>query len=370
MGRFSNPPTDTVMTTENDPRWRLLVDRSAGGRTDFVYAVMSTGVYCSPGSPTRLPRPENVVFFDTPAHAEAAGYRRSGREDAHQRNVEARHALVVAKACKLIEHADSVPSLNELATSVGVSAWHFHRLFKKITGLTPKAYGAACLRSRVRESLDGSETITKALYEAGYHSNSRFYETSYRMLGMKPAEYRAGGNRVDINFALGETSLGAILVAQSARGICAISLGNDPKELIENFQDQFPNAHLIGANPDFEALIAQVVGFVESPGTCFDLPLDIQGTVFQEKVWQALLSVPAGSTVTYTELAERIGMPRAVRAVANACGANKLAVAIPCHRVVRSDGSLSGYRWGVERKRALLKGESVKCLKDDQEPAH
>lgn len=352
MARSERLPTLCALKTQDDPRWSLLISRSTDA--DFFYGVITTGVYCPSGSQARLPRPENVVFFDTAAQAEAAGFRPSKRADAL---VAAKHAEVVADACRLIDSSDVALNLGELAEVAGMSTFHFHRIFKKLTGLTPKAYSAASLRSRVREQLANKGTITQALYDAGYNSNSRFYEASGKMLGMKPTDYRAGGANLDIRFALGESSLGAILVAQSARGICAIALGDDPTALVESFQDQFPNANLIGGDGEFEALVAQVVGFVESPALGLALPLDIRGTAFQERVWQALLEIPVGATATYTDIAERIGKPSAVRAVANACGANKLAVAIPCHRVVRSDGSLSGYRWGIERKRVLLDSE-------------
>lgn len=349
--------TQPVLKAEDDPRWNILVNRQADANLDFVYAVLTTGVYCRPFSPTKLPRPENVVFFDTAAEAERAGFRPSKRDSSNQAVVALKHAAAVAEACRLIDTSDTVLNLGDLAEQVGMSSFHFHRVFKKLTGLTPKAYSVASLRSRVRDQLSLSGTITDALYEAGYNSNSRFYEASQNILGMKPSEYRAGGANVDIKFALGESALGSILVARSARGICAILLGDDPNTLVESFQDQFPNANLIGGDAEFEAMVATVVGFVESPGTGLALPLDIRGTVFQERVWQALRDIPAGTTETYTQVAARIGMPTATRAVANACGANKLAVAIPCHRVVRSDGSLSGYRWGVERKRMLIELE-------------
>ncbi|KPY28387.1 Ada regulatory protein [Pseudomonas syringae pv. papulans] len=345
--------------TEDDPRWDILVNRRSHAGADFVYGVLTTGIYCNPCSPTRLPRPENVVFFDSARDAEAAGFRPSLRNAGDPNALQLRHAEVVAQACRLIDAAESMPNLTELAVQVGMSGFHFHRIFKRLTGLTPRAYSVASLRSRVKTQLSEDVSITRALYEAGYNSNSRFYEASQNMLGMKPSEYRAGGANVDIRFALGESSLGSILVATSSKGICAISLGDDPHALIEAFQDQFPNANLIGADAAFEQLVAEVVGFVESPATGLALPLDIRGTVFQERVWQALRDIPAGSTATYTQIAAQIGLPSAVRAVANACGANKLAVAIPCHRVVRSDGSLSGYRWGVERKRKLLELEAA-----------
>jgi AraC family transcriptional regulator of adaptative response/methylated-DNA-[protein]-cysteine methyltransferase len=212
----------------------------------------------------------------------------------------------------------------------------------------------------VRQALapGGSDTVTQAVYDAGYNSNSRFYEESDAVLGMTPGAYRAGGADAEIRFAVGQCSLGAILVAQSARGVCAIALGVDPVALARDLQKRFPNARMIGGDADFERLVAQVVGLVEAPGLGLELPLDVRGTAFQQRVWQALQEVPPGRTVSYTEIAQRIGAPASVRAVAQACGANALAVAIPCHRVVRRDGGLSGYRWGVERKRALLEREA------------
>lgn len=268
---------------------------------------------------------------------------------------------LVAQACRLIESSEYLPSLDELAAQAGLSPFHFHRIFKAETGLTPKAYANAHRASRLRDELSESSTITDALYEAGFNSNSRFYETSGAMLGMRPGDYRDGGRSAQIRFAVGQCSLGAILVAQSQRGICAILMGDDPDELVRNLQDQFKKAHLIGGDPDFEQLVAQVVGFIEAPALGLNLPLDVQGTAFQERVWQALREIPPGVTVSYTDIAERIGSPKAVRAVAQACGANHIAVAIPCHRVVRRDGALSGYRWGVERKRTLLQREAQDC---------
>ncbi|HEY0294111.1 MAG TPA: bifunctional DNA-binding transcriptional regulator/O6-methylguanine-DNA methyltransferase Ada [Bordetella sp.] len=268
------------------------------------------------------------------------------------------HAALVAAACRLIEAADAPPSLAELAARVGLSPHHFHRLFKAETGLTPKAYAAAHQARRLRAGLAGQGTITDAIFEAGYNANSRFYEQADQRLGMRPRDYRAGGANTDIHFAVGQCSLGAILVAGSPRGICAILLDDDPDALVRALQDQFPRARLIGADRDFEQWVAQVVGLVETPSVGLNLPLDVRGTAFQERVWRALRDIPPGTTATYADVARRIGMPSAVRAVAGACAANKLAVAIPCHRVVRSDGSLSGYHWGVARKRALLDREA------------
>ncbi|HHK2298229.1 TPA: bifunctional DNA-binding transcriptional regulator/O6-methylguanine-DNA methyltransferase Ada, partial [Pseudomonas aeruginosa] len=264
----------------------------------------------------------------------------------------------VAQACRMIETAETPPALEALAARLGMSPFHFHRLFKAETGLTPKAYASAYRARRLRERLgQASASVTEAIYDSGFNSNSRFYESSSQRLGMRPRDYRDGGAGAAIRFAIGQCSLGAILVAQSQRGICAILLGKEPEPLLRELQDQFPRAQLLGGDADFERLVAQVVGFVESPQLGLDLPLDVRGTAFQERVWQALREIPPGSTASYAQIAERIGAPRAVRAVAQACAANRIAVAIPCHRVVRRDGDISGYRWGVERKRELLRRE-------------
>jgi AraC family transcriptional regulator of adaptative response/methylated-DNA-[protein]-cysteine methyltransferase len=328
---------------EADPRWARVQARDAAADRLFVYAVKTTGVYCRPSSPTRLPRPENVEFFDTPVAAETAGYRPSRRAASDRTALAARHAMLVAGACRQIEAAEALPGLDMLAAEAGLSLYHFHRVFKAVTGLTPKAYADAHRARKVREGLGRGDSVTAAIYDA--------------VLGMTPTVYRAGGANTEIRFAVGECALGSILVAQSARGVCAILLGDDPDALARDLQDRFPRADFIGGDDAFEQLVAKVVGFVEAPALGLDLPLDVRGTAFQQRVWQALRDIPVGSTASYADIAARIGAPKAVRAVAQACGANALAVAIPCHRVVRSDGALSGYRWGVERKRALLERE-------------
>lgn len=346
------------MKTEEDPRWAAIVARDPKADGLFVYGVKTTGVYCRPSSASRLPRPENIQFFDTPAQAEAAGYRASKRASGDQTQLAAHHAQLVAEACRHIEQADTPPSLNALAQRAGLSPFHFHRVFKAVTGLTPKGYASAQRTRKVREGLKGQHSVTDALYDAGFNSNSRFYESADQLLGMKPSDYKAGGTNSEILFAVGQCSLGAILVAQSRRGVCAILLGDDPDTLVRDLQEQFPKADLVGADRRFEQTIAQVVGFIEAPTLGLDLPLDLRGTAFQQRVWQALRDIPLGTTASYAQIAERIGAPKSFRAVAQACGANSLAVAIPCHRVVRSNGELSGYRWGVERKRRLLARES------------
>lgn len=346
------------MINEQDPRWTAILARDPKADVLFVYGVKTTGVYCRPSSASRLPRPENVELFDTPQLAEAAGYRPSKRAAGDQTQLAAHHAQLVASACRQIELAETPPSLKDLAQQAGLSPFHFHRVFKSVTGLTPKGYASAHRSRKMRDGLKDQRSVTQALYDAGFNSNSRFYESANQLLGMTPSEYKAGGSHNQIHFAVGQCSLGAILVAQSHRGVCAILLGDDPDKLVRDLQDQFPKADLLGADHTFEQLIAQVVGFIETPALGLDLPLDLRGTAFQERVWQALRDIPVGSTASYAQIAQRIGAPTSFRAVAQACGANSLAVAIPCHRVVRSNGDVSGYRWGVERKRQLLERES------------
>jgi AraC family transcriptional regulator of adaptative response/methylated-DNA-[protein]-cysteine methyltransferase len=358
--KVTNMSTSTknalAMIADNDPRWASVVARDPQAK--FYYSVKTTGVYCRPFCAARLPRPENVQFHRTCEDAEKAGFRPCKRCKPDQAPPNEQHAGKIASTCRLIENSETPPSLESLAQRVGLSTYYFHRIFKAATGLTPKEYAAAHRGNLVRKSLNKSDTVTEAIYDAGYNSNSRFYETSNQVLGMTPSNYRSGGAQTDIRFAVGECSLGSILVAQSDRGICAILLGDDPDSLARDLQDQFPKANLIGGDPSFERLVAKVVGFVEAPALGLDLPLDVRGTAFQQRVWQSLRKIPAGSTASYTDIAKLIGSPNSVRAVAQACGANALAVAIPCHRVVRNDGALSGYRWGVERKRVLLEKES------------
>lgn len=339
-------------------RWAAVLMRDAAADAHFVYAVRTTGAYWHPSAGVRRPKRENVEFFDSPAAARAAGYH-AGRRGVSMRT-RSKQASFVAQACRLIEAAETPPTLEDLAAEMGVSPFHLHRVFKAALGLTPKAYAAAFRARRVRSELQTRNTsITAAIYSAGFNSNSRFYETADRLLGMRARDYQAGGRGATIRFAVGRCALGDILVAQSQQGICAISLGDSADALVRELQDQFPQAQLIGGDPAFERLVAEVVGFVERPSIGLHLPLDIRGTAFQERVWRALREIPPGATANYAEIARRIGAPKAARAVALACAANRIAVAIPCHRVIRRDGDLAGYRWGVARKRALLQREEA-----------
>jgi AraC family transcriptional regulator of adaptative response/methylated-DNA-[protein]-cysteine methyltransferase len=347
---------NSTATIHVDPRWASLVARDRD--VSFYYSVSTTGVYCRPSCASRLPNPKNVRFHPTIEDAERAGFRACKRCRPDRASLEQLHAAKVADICRVIEAADRMPRLSALAKRAGLSPYHFHRVFKTVTGVTPKAYGAAMRANRLRDELaTGSHTVTEALYNAGFNSSGRFYAASDELLGMTATAYRTGGAQTEIRFAIGDCSLGSILVAQSERGVCAIFMSDDPEALVRELQDRFPNAKLVGGDATFEQTVAKVVGFVESPSVGLDLPLDVRGTAFQQRVWQALRNIPLGSTASYTEIAARVGLPRGARAVAQACAANSVAVAIPCHRVVRTDGSLSGYRWGVERKRALLERE-------------
>ncbi|RXF74285.1 bifunctional DNA-binding transcriptional regulator/O6-methylguanine-DNA methyltransferase Ada [Hansschlegelia zhihuaiae] len=350
--------SEQAAAVERDPRWASVLARDASADGAFVFSVASTGIYCRPSCPARRARPEHVAFHASPEAAERAGFRPCKRCRPDGVGLAEQRAATVAEACRFIERAEEAPSLAALARRAGVSPFHFHRQFKAATGVTPKAYAAAERAKRVREGLAGrSASVTEAIYDAGFNSNGRFYESSDEMLGMTPSDYRAGGAGAVIRHAVAESSLGAILVAASQRGVCAILLGDDSAALARDLRGRFPRAELIGGDRDFQRLVAEVVRFVEQPALGLGLPLDIRGTAFQQRVWRALREIPAGETASYAEIAEAIGAPQAVRAVAGACAANALAVAIPCHRVVRTDGALSGYRWGVERKRALLAKE-------------
>jgi len=361
MSAVAEQPKAASPKYSNDQdRWAAVLRRDAAADGIFYYSVRTTGVYCRPSCAARLPRRENVSFHGTRADAERAGFRPCKRCRPDEPPRGDRQAAAVARACRLIEQAEELPALEELAAAAGMSRFYFHRVFRAFTGVTPKAYAAALRAGRVRQELARRATVTAAIYESGYNSSGRFYADSRSTLGMTPRDFRAGGKGLTIRFAAGECSLGSIVVAASDRGICAILLGDDPDALVRELEDRFPNATLRAGEAGFEEWVAKVVGFVEEPRTGLDLPLDVRGTAFQRRVWQALREVPAGSTTSYADIAKRIGAPRAARAVAQACAANPAAVAIPCHRIVRQDGGLSGYRWGVERKRALLERETAR----------
>lgn len=342
--------------------WTALRARDPAADGRFVYSVASTGVYCRPSCPSRPARAENIAFHATPEEAERAGFRPCRRCDPRGPSLAARHAAAVAAACRRMDAAEERLPLAALAAAAGLSPHHFHRVFRAQTGITPAAYAAARRAARARAALGEQAPVTEAIYAAGYGAPSRFYEKAAENLGMTPGAYRAGGRAARLRFAIGQCTLGAVLVAASEVGVAAILLGDDPETLLAELQQRFPRATLIGADADFERTVALVVGLIDTGRAPGHLPLDIAGTAFQQQVWSALARIPRGRTATYAEIAAAIGRAGATRAVAAACAANPLAVAIPCHRVVRTDGELAGYRWGLARKAALLAREREPSL--------
>jgi AraC family transcriptional regulator of adaptative response/methylated-DNA-[protein]-cysteine methyltransferase len=344
-------------------RWNALVQNDPQAEGAFLYAVKTTGVYCRPGCSSRLPNQKNVAFFQTCADAEQAGFRPCKRCQPNAVSPRQQQIEAIANICKLIESSEEALSLKELAAAAGLSQYHFHRLFKEVVGVTPKQYAAAQRAKRIRSELHQETSVTQAIYNSGFETSSSFYQGASNMLGMTPTEYKQGANGIAIQFAVRQSYLGWVLVAATERGICAIEFGDMPDDLINQLQSRFPQAQFREADSTFTNWVEQVVDFVETPQRGFNLPLDIQGTAFQQRVWQILQTIPSGSTASYAAIAQQIGNPKAVRAVARACATNQLAVAIPCHRVVSSDGTLSGYRWGVDRKRALLAREAESIVK-------
>ncbi|HFQ9247441.1 TPA: bifunctional DNA-binding transcriptional regulator/O6-methylguanine-DNA methyltransferase Ada [Pseudomonas aeruginosa] len=347
--------------TAGDPRWQCVLKRDTSTDGQFWYSVSTTQVYCRPSCPSRHARPEHVCLHDTLEAARATGYRPCRRCQPEGPSLRTRNARVVAQVCRTIERSvefdNTELSLATLAASVGKSSRYLHHLFKSLTGLTPKAYAAAHRAMKLRDVLGQSRSVTDSLYESGFSSSGRFYENTDRILGMTPGRYRHGGKDEEIHFAVGQCSLGAIMVAASRKGVVSILLGDDADALLRDLQDRFPRANLIGADQDFETLVARVVGLVEHPTKGIDLPLDVRGTAFQQRVWIMLRDIPARRTMSYAEIARRIGSQVSELDVANACATNPLAVAIPCHRVIRTDGTYWGYAWGIDRKQALLDRE-------------
>ncbi|MSP42840.1 MAG: bifunctional DNA-binding transcriptional regulator/O6-methylguanine-DNA methyltransferase Ada [Alphaproteobacteria bacterium] len=347
-----------MLLDKDEARWRMVTVRDRTGDGQFYYSVRTTGVYCRPSCAARLARRENVSFHESCTDAERAGFRPCKRCKPDQPSMLETHRGKVIAVCRLIETADELPNLQSLAEWAGLSPYHFHRIFKSVVGVTPRAYADAHRVNKVRDRLRNGGPVTGAIYDSGYNSSGRFYANSTGVLGMTPTRFRADGKNTSIRFAIGECSLGSFLVAATDKGVCAILLGDDGETLLRNLQDRFSQSELIGGDTDFELTVAKVLSLIETPALGLDLPLDIRGTAFQQRVWLALQEIPSGEKVSYADVAERLGSPKSVRAVAGACAANHIAIAIPCHRVVRKDGDLSGYRWGIERKRALLQREA------------
>lgn len=349
---------ERARVTQADDRWAAVMSRNAAADGDFVYSVRTTGVYCRPSCGARLARPENVQFHESSSAARVAGFRPCKRCHPDQVAPAHPHAATIAAVCRLIEQSDPLPSLIQMAAQAELSPYHFHRVYKALTGVTPRGYAQSQRERRVRAGLGRGEQVTEALYNAGFSSPSRFYANAGKSLGMAPSRYRAGGKAERIRHAIARCALGEILVAATDRGLCCILMGDDAQALERELCETFAEAEFIEADASFAAVVAQVLTFIEEPSAGLDLPLDVRGTAFQRRVWQALQEIPVGGTESYGDIARRIGSPKAVRAVAQACAANLLAVAIPCHRVVHANGALSGYRWGVERKRRLLDRET------------
>ena len=337
--------------------WAALASRDTSADGAFVYAVRTTGVYCRPGCASRMPRRENVAFYPDPAAAEAAGVRPCKRCRPNEASVAERQVAAIGRACALIRACDTLPSLTELADAARLSRFHFHRVFKQITGATPREWGKTYRLGRFAARLDAGESVADAVYAAGFGASSRAYEAAPNGLGMTPGARRHGGRGETIRFTTVRTGLGWALVAATTRGICMTALGDERAALEAELRRRFPAALIWPADAALTAWAERIVRFITRPDAQPDLPLDIRGTAFQALVWRALLKIPPGRTASYSEIAAALGRPSAVRAVAQACASNKLAVLVPCHRVVRSDGDLAGYRWGIERKRALLARE-------------
>jgi AraC family transcriptional regulator of adaptative response/methylated-DNA-[protein]-cysteine methyltransferase len=304
-------PKLTSSTVVDDARWERIVMRDKTADGQFWYSVSTTGVYCRPSCPSRVANPVNVQLHSRLEDARATGFRPCKRCNPDGPSIEAEHAALVARACRIIEASEEVPSLSQLADAIGRSPGYFHRVFKAATGLTPKNYAAAHRAKKIRQGLTYGGTVTEAIYQAGFNSSGRFYEKATELLGMTPSRYRAGGTNEEIRFAVGETSLGIILVASSRKGVVSILLGDEPDELVRNLRDRFPKAHLVGGDPDYQALIARVVGVVEAPRIGLDLPLDVRCTAFEQRVWRVLRDIPAGESVTWAAIAQRTGSPRA-----------------------------------------------------------
>jgi AraC family transcriptional regulator, regulatory protein of adaptative response / methylated-DNA-[protein]-cysteine methyltransferase len=356
--------TGNNASDQPDSRWQAVLGRDKEFDGEFVYAVKTTGVYCRASCPSRVAKRGNVAFFDTTIEAQAAGFRACKRCNPDGVSLEHARNAAVNVACDFLKATSGNVALTTLAERASMSAHHFHRVFKSITGVTPKAYQKTLQQSRITEALGKNKTVTDAIYDAGFNSSGRFYENAEAILGMTPGSYKNGGKNEDIRYAVEPCALGVILVAATPRGVCAIEFGDSAHDLVHRLRTRFPLARFQPADKIFKAWLGKILEYIDHPGTqprgLLDLPLDIQGTVFQQRVWKAIREIPAGATLSYSEVAQKIGKPKAVRAVASACAGNSIAVLIPCHRVVRANGELSGYRWGVARKAELLRREADK----------
>lgn len=341
----------------DDDRWQSVLDRDADADGQFVFAVRTTGIFCRPSCRAKHALRENVSFFADAQQAQAAGYRPCKRCLPDQASALQPRLDKIARACQLLER-ESPLTLDELAREVAMSPYHLHRLFKAATGMTPKAWQQSWRARRLRDALAKGGPVTQAILNAGFPDSSSYYRQADQALGMTAKQFRNGGDSVSVRYTLTDCTLGRCLVAQSERGICAILLGDNDAALVSELRQLFPCALNEPADARFQQNVREVIAVINARNAPLSLPLDIRGTAFQQQVWQALRAIPCGETVSYQQLANALGRPKAVRAVASACGANRLAIVIPCHRVIRADGALSGYRWGVARKARLLQREA------------
>ncbi len=351
MGRLQS-----ARRIEDDARWTALRRRQSGFPEPLFYGVTSTGIFCRSDCRSRLPQRKNVIFFTSPGEALSAGFRPCKRCQPNGPGLAAELDGKLQQACRCLETQERL-SVSALARVAGMSSFHFQRLFKTRIGLTPKQYQLATRLNRFRQELRRQGTATAALYEAGFSSSSRAYEQVGARLGMTPRQYQSGGKGLVIKFACQNTSFGLVLVAATDKGVCRVDFGSNPRQLRQRLQQEFPDARIQEDLAELGPALKEIDAYLTRPNHNLYLPLDIRGTVFQQRVWQALRQIPPGQTVSYRELAAKIGAPKASRAVGRACAANQIALAIPCHRALRADGQLGGYRWGTERKAALLRGE-------------
>lgn len=355
--------TDSMATLDPDALWKAVLERNPSLDGRFVFAVRTTGVYCRPSCPSRRPMRDNVAFYDLPATAERAGFRACLRCRPHEDS--APQTQIVERACRYLdEHLDHTVTLDELGEALDVSPYHLHRTFKRVMGISPRAYVDARRLETLKEGLRERDDVTTAMYDAGYGSSSRLYERAPAQLGMTPREYQRGGKGMVIASTVVESERGLLLVAATERGLCAVYLGDSESELEAMLAREYPEADIRRDDTAMRDWIEPILAHIAGQQPRLDLPLDVQGTAFQRRVWEALREIPYGVTRSYAEIAVQIGQPTATRAVAQACGANRTAMIVPCHRVIARDGRLSGYRWGVARKRALLDGERAATIAD------
>ena len=334
-------------------KYKIIASKNYTNDEIFFYGVKTTGIFCKPNCSSRLPKPENVIFFNSSQEAIQKGYRPCKRCNPLHDGI-SDHSELVISICRLIEESENVPGLKKLSEKTGYSEGHLQKVFKKITGISPKKYAAALREDKLRDELQSNSSITSKIYNAGYGSSSRVYENVNRILAMSPSQFQNSGKGIQMRIGVFSCFIGVVLIALTDHGVSAVDLGDNEKVLVLSFRQRFKNAQISELNTDDKDAVTSVLKKIENPGMSLDIPIDIHGTVFQKKVWSALTNIPSGETKTYSEIASEIGQPSSVRAVANACGKNNLAVLIPCHRVVRKNGAIAGYRWGREKKQQLL----------------